>query len=130
MWLEATELPQDQTESNGPESQTMVLKHDEISETHSKSKEPVLARYFKRHHAPDQIIGDKSDGTMIISKLKDTCLLAKFEPRNVKDALKNEIEAMNEEIDEIENYKTWSLIARPKEKNVVGTKWVFKNKLN
>ena len=60
----------------------------------------MLARYVRRHHALDQIIGDKSDGTMIRSKLKGTCLLAEFEPRNVKDALENEswIEAMNEEI--------------------------------
>ena len=50
------------------------------------------------HHTPDQIIGDKSKGTMKRSNLKGTCLLADFEPRSVKDALKNEswIEAMNE----------------------------------
>ena len=33
--------------------------HDEISKIHSKSKEPMLARYVRRHHAPDQIVGDK-----------------------------------------------------------------------
>ena len=61
----------------------------------------MLARYVRRHHAPDQIIGDKSDGTMTRRKLKGTCLPAKFEPRNVKDDLENEswIEAMNEEIE-------------------------------
>ena len=80
----------------GPKPEIEV--HDEINETHSKSKELVLARYVRRHHAPDQIIGNKFDGSMTRSKLKGTCLLAKFEPRNVKDALKNEIlvEAMNE----------------------------------
>ena len=46
-----------------------------------------------------QIIEDKSKGTMTISKIKGTCLLTNFEPRNVKDALENEswIKAMNEE---------------------------------
>ena len=40
---------------------------------------------------------------MTRSKLQGTCLLADFEPRNVKDALENEswIEAMNEEIEQI-----------------------------
>ena len=69
---------------------------------------------------------------MTRSKLKGTCLLADFEPRNVKDAIDNEswIEAMNEEIEKIQKNKTWTLLHRPKEINVVGTKWVFRNKLN
>jgi len=37
---------------------------------------------------------------------------------------------MNEELDQIEKNDTWELVPRPKEKNVIGTKWVFKNKLN
>ena len=55
---------------------------------------------------------------MTRSKLKCTCLLADFEPRNVKDALKNEIwiEDMNEEIEKIEKNKTWTLVPRPKYK--------------
>ena len=92
----------------------------------------MLAKYIRRHHTPDQIIGDKSEGTMTRSKLKGTCLLADFEPRNVKDALENEIwiEAMNEEIEKIEKNITWTLVPRPKDKNVIGTKWVFRNTLN
>ena len=69
---------------------------------------------------------------MTRSKLKGTCLLADFEPRSVKDVLENEswIEAMNEEIEQIEKNGTQTLVPRPKDKNVIGTKWVFKNKLN
>ena len=48
--------------------------HNEIS----KSKEPMLARYARRHHAPDQIIRDKSDRIMTRSKLKGTCLFVNF----------------------------------------------------
>ena len=40
------------------------------------------------------------------------------------------IEAMNEEIEQIEKNKTQTLVPRPKDKNVIGTKWVFRNKLN
>ena len=78
--------------------------HDEISVTHSKSKEPVLARYVRRHHALDQIIKDKSDGTMTRIFLKGTCFLIEFEPRNVKDDLDNEI-WIQSMIDEIEKIK-------------------------
>ena len=37
---------------------------------------------------------------------------------------------MNEELDQIEKNKTWELVPGPKGKNVIGTKWVFKNKVN
>eukprot|EP00253_Pinus_taeda_P004240 PITA_04240 len=37
---------------------------------------------------------------------------------------------MDEELEQIEKNNTWELVHRPKDKNVIGTKWVFKNKLN
>ena len=37
---------------------------------------------------------------------------------------------MNEELDQIEKNKTWELVPKPKDKYVIGTKWVFKNKVN
>jgi hypothetical protein len=37
---------------------------------------------------------------------------------------------MNEELDQIDKNGTWELVPRPRYKNVIGTKWVFKNKLN
>ena len=91
-----------------------------------------MLKYARRHHAPNQIIRDKLVGTMTIRKLKGTCIIAQFEPRNVKINLENEswIEAMNEEKEQIENNKTWTIIPRPKEKNVIDKKWVFINKLN
>ena len=83
------------TESDGLESHTMGPKldiedHEEVSGKKFKYKVLVLWRYVRRNHAPDQIIGDKLDETITRNKLKGTCLLAEFEPRNVKDALDNE----------------------------------------
>jgi len=37
---------------------------------------------------------------------------------------------MEEEINQIEKNETWELVPQPRNKNVIGTKWVFKNKLN
>eukprot|EP00253_Pinus_taeda_P009748 PITA_09748 len=37
---------------------------------------------------------------------------------------------MNEELERIEKNNTWELVPRPNDKNVIGTKWIFKNKLN
>ena len=47
----------------------------------------MLARYVRRHRAPDQIIRDNSDGIMKTNKLKGTCFLIEIEPRSVKYAL-------------------------------------------
>jgi hypothetical protein len=37
---------------------------------------------------------------------------------------------MDEELDQIEKNDTWELVPRPKNKNVISKKWVFRNKLN
>ena len=37
---------------------------------------------------------------------------------------------MDEELNQIEKNQTWEMVPRPKNKNVIGTKWVFCNKLN
>ena len=40
------------------------------------------------------------------------------------------IKAMEEEPSQMEKNETWKLVPRPMDKNVIGTKWVFRNKLN
>ena len=37
---------------------------------------------------------------------------------------------MSDELSQIKKSGTWELIPRPKDKNIIGTKWVFKNKMN
>lgn len=37
---------------------------------------------------------------------------------------------MEEELEKIEKNNTWELVPRPKDKNVIGTEWILKNKLN
>ena len=59
-------------------------------------------------------------------------LLSIVEPNNFEEAKNDEhwIKAMEEELSQIENNETWELVPRPNERNVIGTKWVFRNKLN
>jgi hypothetical protein len=54
------------------------------------------------------------------------------EPKNFDEASQHDdwIRAMNEELDHIEKNNTCELVPRPKDKNVIGSKWVFKNKMN
>ena len=37
---------------------------------------------------------------------------------------------MEEELEQIEKNNTWELVPRLRDKNAIGTKWIFKNKLN
>ena len=37
---------------------------------------------------------------------------------------------MDEEIDSIENNDTWDFVNFPKDKNIIGVKWVYNNSLN
>ena len=61
----------------------------------------------------------------------ETCLLSKIEPKTVNDALQDDdwCKEMEEEIEQIEKNKTWTVVPRPAEKNVIGTKRVFRHKL-
>jgi len=55
-----------------------------------------------------------------------------FKPSNFEEASQNEhwVVAVNEELYQIEKNDTWELVPRLKDKNVIGTKWIFRNKLN
>jgi hypothetical protein len=58
--------------------------------------------------------------------------LSQIEPSSIKKACKdkNWVNDMNEELDQIEKNQTWELVPRPKNKNVIGTKWVYKKKMD
>eukprot|EP00253_Pinus_taeda_P034103 PITA_34103 len=64
--------------------------------------------------------------------LKLLAFLSSTEPQNIKEACKDEswVKEMDEELEQIEKSNTWELVPRPKDKNVIGKKWIFKNKMN
>jgi hypothetical protein len=101
-----------------------------------EAKSPL--RIIRKNHPENQIIGDINEGVQTRRKLiKDTeqshvAFLSMIEPTNFEEARKEEdwVRAMNEELDQIEKNNTWELVPRPENKNVIGSKWVFKNKMN
>jgi hypothetical protein len=58
--------------------------------------------------------------------------VSRFEPQKVHKALNNQdwVNAMQKEQECFTRNEVWSLVERPKDHriNVIGTKWVFKNK--
>ena len=54
------------------------------------------------------------------------------EPKKIDEALPDPfwVTTMQEELTKFERNKEWKLIPRPSDKTVIGTKWVFRNKLD
>ncbi|KAK8609283.1 hypothetical protein V6N13_061732 [Hibiscus sabdariffa] len=83
-----------------------------------------------------EILGDPSKGVTTRSSLRNTCNYVAFisciEPKNIKEALNDDywILAMQDELNQFERSKVWTLVDRPHDKSTIGTKWVFRNKLD
>ena len=58
------------------------------------------------------------------------CYLSQFELKKVDEALQDAdwVNSMHEELHQFVWNDVWELVPRPKGVNVIGTKWIFKNK--
>jgi hypothetical protein len=65
-----------------------------------------------------------------LSCFSNTLFVALFELRDVGHALSDSswVNAMHEELETFERNQVWTLVDPPRYVNVIGTKWVFKNK--
>ena len=104
----------------------------------SVSVDPLTPRPWKhqRSHPLDQILSDINTGVQTRSKLKNVCAFYAFfsniEPKNVNEALADSdwVTAMQEELHQFKRNKVWHLVLRLKDRTIIGTKWVFRNKLD
>jgi hypothetical protein len=65
-----------------------------------------------------------------LSYFSNTLFVALFEPQDVGHALSDSswVNAMHEELENFERNQVWNLVDPLRDVNVIGTKWVFKNK--
>jgi hypothetical protein len=92
--------------------------------------------HIQKRHPPHQIIGNlnervtRSSRSAHLSCFSNTLFVALFEPRDVGHALSDSswINVMHEELENFERNQIWTLVDPPRGVNVIGTKWVFKNK--
>ncbi|KAA0054957.1 putative mitochondrial protein [Cucumis melo var. makuwa] len=70
---------------------------------------------------------DKIDYAKMIANI---CYTSSIKPTSVNEALKDEfwINAMQEELLQFKNNNVWTLVPKPEKVNIVGTRWIFKNK--
>jgi hypothetical protein len=84
----------------------------------------------------NQIVGDISKGVQTRSRIASFCELFSFvsctEPNHVDEALLDVdwVNAMHEELNNFTHNEVWELVETPNNHNVIGTKWVFRNKHN
>jgi hypothetical protein len=109
----------------------------ELEEKVQQVSPKTPSKRVQKNHPSDQIIGNKDAGVETRRKIcspeqTHLALLSTIEPNCFEEANKDEFlnKAMDEELDQIEKNDTWELVPRPKNKNVIDTKWVFRNKLN
>jgi hypothetical protein len=94
---------------------------------------PSRSLTIQRNHQVDQIMGDVSKGVTTRSRLAIFCenysFVSSIEPFRVEEALQDPdwVLVMQEELNSFKSNEVWSLVPCPKQ-NIVGTKWVFRNK--
>ena len=90
---------------------------------------------FTKDHPSANILGNVDEGIQTRSRLRENLNVAftsQIEPRKIEDAFLDIewVNAMHEELAQFERNGVWELVPRPEHQNVIGTKWIFKNKLN
>ncbi|XP_075489616.1 uncharacterized protein LOC142528449 [Primulina tabacum] len=105
---------------------------------------------IQKNHPSSQIIGEAFGGmqtrrkekvdyrkmmglvcmTSVYSQVSHSCFVSLIEPKNINEALKDEfwVDAMHDELEQFVRNDVWDLVPRPDNVNVIGTKWIFKNK--
>ncbi|GKA71630.1 retrovirus-related pol polyprotein from transposon TNT 1-94 [Tanacetum coccineum] len=88
-----------------------------------------------KSHPLDNVIGNLNQRTLR-SQAQDKsnffCFLSTIEPKNINKALKDEswVMAMQEELNQFISNDVWELVPNPMNMTIIGTKWVYRNKLD
>ncbi|KAK1572556.1 hypothetical protein Q3G72_034540 [Acer saccharum] len=96
------------------------------------SNEPTP--WVRKLHDNDDIIGEVNEGVktrlQITNLISYTCYTSQIEPKKVDEDLNNEfwVLAMQDELNQFERNEVWTLVPKPQTTNVIGTKWIYRNK--
>jgi hypothetical protein len=140
---EANETSEAELEEGSEEASPIVAseEHDDISEDNTQTGAETIEapkRKFKysSSHPEDLILGNKDSPRKTRSAFHQSDsllgLISMIEPKNVDEALTDDgwIVAMQDELNQFQRNDVWDLVPRPAHKNIIGTKWVFRNKMN
>ncbi|KAH9751651.1 Integrase catalytic domain-containing protein [Citrus sinensis] len=112
--------------------------HEEPNVEQNEGTSQTLPKEWRyvSSHPKDVILGDPSRGITTRSSLRNTCehntFISQIEPKSFEDAENDEswIMAMQEELNQFERNNVWELVPKPEHQSIIGTKWVFRNKMD
>ncbi|KAK0578635.1 hypothetical protein LWI29_013526 [Acer saccharum] len=94
------------------------------------------APWVRKLHDKNDIIGEMNEGVrtrrQIANLISYTCYTSQIKPKKVDEALNDEfwILVMQEELNQFERNEVWTLVPKPKSTNIIGTKWICRNKFD
>jgi hypothetical protein len=130
-------VPASTIEAEAPQATTSSTAAVEASRVEGEIvSESGAPSHIQEAHPPQQIIGNLSERVTHSSRpahlscFSNTLFVALFESRDVGHALSDSswVNAMHEELENFERNQVWTLVDPPRDVNIIGTKWVFKNK--
>jgi hypothetical protein len=108
-------------------------KEDEQEIQGQRPPHPRVHQAIQRDHPVNSILGDIHKGVTTRSRVAHFCehysFVSSIEPYRVEDALRDSdwVLAMQKELNNFTRNEVWHLVPCPNQ-NIVGTKWVFRNK--
>jgi hypothetical protein len=126
------EPPQEEDNDQG-EDEENEDKEDDQEIQGQRPPHPRIHQAIQRDHPINSILGDIHKGVTTRSRVAHFCehysFVSSIEPHRVEDALKDLdwVLVMQEDLNNFTRNEVWHLVPCPNQ-NVVGTKWVFRNK--
>jgi hypothetical protein len=123
------EPPQEEDNDQGGDAHDQ----DEEDEQVTRPPHPRIHQAIQWDHPVNTILGDIHKGVTTRSRVAHFCehysFVSSIEPHRVEEVLQDSdwVMAMQEELNNFTRNEVWHLVSRPNQ-NVVGTKWVFRNK--
>ncbi|BBH07457.1 BURP domain-containing protein [Prunus dulcis] len=117
-------LVQEQREILGEHQEEEATPQTPAATGNNSNAEPVSPNYSSSESPPLR--------TRSLNDIYETCNFSGIEPESFEEAQKHEVwvKAMKDEIRMIEKNQTWELVDLPKDRDVIGVKWIFKTKFN
>ncbi|KAG7599123.1 Zinc finger CCHC-type superfamily [Arabidopsis suecica] len=143
---ESAEAPAADESAEAPAAdapETAVEEKVNDREVSSETQSPVAPSATKKlvvhkYHSAADVIGDLNERTTrgvqlnFQEMLQYSCFVSLVEPKNIAAALEDEFwyGTCTEELNRFSRNDVWDLVPRPAQINVVGTMWIFKNKID